>query len=119
MPIVFQGHFHEKKPFVIGFPGYLLSPQEDRKMQHKIYFTTPSLWNKIKCFTILFINTIEEFLIQEVFRPNLFIILRPVLEQIKIISFIVDLKYKQVLSKTRYLFWMNQINYIYQPHLVG
>lgn len=37
----------------------------------------------MKCFTILFINAIEEILIQEVFRPNLFIILKPMLEQVK------------------------------------
>ena len=73
---------HYKKPLVIGFPGYLLSPQ-DWEMQHKIDFTAPSLWNKMKCFTILFINAIEEILIQEVFRPNLFIILKPILEQVK------------------------------------
>lgn len=87
---------------------------EDRETQPQLDFTESSLWNKIHCFTILFIKTSEEILIQEVFRPNLFLILKSILVQIKT-SLIVDLKHSKPKMKSCIIL-SKLMNRIYQSH---
>lgn len=69
MPIFSQDTFTESSFTIIDL-CYSLSPQEDRKMQHKMIITFLKV--KLNVYN-LFINTAEEFLDPDILDSNLFI----------------------------------------------